>query len=436
MVIPAKVNQREFPNILGNVDATLKDLVLAYIAYTGRLYPKQKEIFSARIKHLLFKEGNCYEEGKIFGPLLTLSDDFIHRTLQYHNETYFSPRDDLVYRKRVILHESPNEYFSENVNRRFPGMKHGRVAGPTKTRPEFSISFAMDANVVAIGEMHQTIMRNENGFIPSMSTRSFPKIHIPKEEFVLSGPLVVVRDSQKGSNFAHLLFDWLPRILHFRDEFPELWSSSYFLMGANRAPIHDLIFAQLQTRYEIDPSRFLFARDPVKFAPRGGVFTFSDQALAQRTRPMQYGNPHTVKLMLDWKQGMQIAPSPVRKIYITRRDAAARRIVNEHEFLPVLGRRGYHIVALSEFSLEEQISLVSHAEVIAGPHGMGMSFLFFSAVHPKIFEIFHPFRGTLEYKMLADISEFQYDFAIGLPIEEGRLDYEIDPDFVQQWLPG
>jgi capsular polysaccharide biosynthesis protein len=64
-------------------------------------------------------------------------------------------------------------------------------------------------------------------------------------------------------------------------------------------------------------------------------------------------------------------------IYISRKDATRRRIVNEDELLRLLGEYGFKSYELAGLPFREKIRLFNNAEVILAPHGAGQANLVF-----------------------------------------------------------
>ncbi|MFP5078167.1 glycosyltransferase family 61 protein [Rhizobium sp. YIM 134829] len=75
------------------------------------------------------------------------------------------------------------------------------------------------------------------------------------------------------------------------------------------------------------------------------------------------------------------------KIYISRRDAAGRKMVNELELERRLAAKGFHICILSELSVADQIALTHGAKVIVAPHGAGLSHIMHARPATTIVEI-------------------------------------------------
>ncbi len=62
-----------------------------------------------------------------------------------------------------------------------------------------------------------------------------------------------------------------------------------------------------------------------------------------------------------------------RRVFLTRKDAAMRRILNEPEVESVLRGYGFETVQTEHMSVVEQVQLFSNVEIIAGPHGAGLT---------------------------------------------------------------
>ena len=61
------------------------------------------------------------------------------------------------------------------------------------------------------------------------------------------------------------------------------------------------------------------------------------------------------------------------RIYVSRGDAAFRRVVNESEVIRALEGVGFEPYTLSDMSFAEQVTLFARAEVVIAPHGAGLA---------------------------------------------------------------
>lgn len=75
------------------------------------------------------------------------------------------------------------------------------------------------------------------------------------------------------------------------------------------------------------------------------------------------------------------------KLYISRSNAPTRGVVNESQLQPVLEKYGFKLVRPETWTLDEQIATFANAEVIAGPHGGGLTNAMY-ADKPKVMEFF------------------------------------------------
>ena len=125
---------------------------------------------------------------------------------------------------------------------------------------------------------------------------------------------------------------------------------------------------------------------------------------------------------------VKVAPGPYERIYISRQDATLRRLANEEKLISIAKERGYEIIRMTDYSIEEQIAIVKGARTIAGSHGMALAYIVFNEGPLTLLELFHPTRGTDEYAMIAKSLGFQYSFLIGKDCIDERATYEISPE--------
>lgn len=124
--------------------------------------------------------------------------------------------------------------------------------------------------------------------------------------------------------------------------------------------------------------------------------------------------------------GRSEAPPGTRRLYVSRRRAACRRVVNEAGILPLLKRNDFEIIESEAFSLEEQVRLFSEAAVVVGPHGGGLTNAVWCAPGTKLFEIFEPGSVRRCYWSLARARGLRYACAVGRAVNNpgGEPDLE------------
>lgn len=128
------------------------------------------------------------------------------------------------------------------------------------------------------------------------------------------------------------------------------------------------------------------------------------------------GNPHAAAI--EWLREKLVRKEtvngrPARRVYITRRLAARRRISNESEIEPVLNEYGFEPVEAENLTVREQIDLFSEAEAVLGLHGAGLTNMIFASPGCKVLEIFDPDHVFVHYYALAEIMKHDYWYLVG-----------------------
>jgi glycosyl transferase family 61 len=75
------------------------------------------------------------------------------------------------------------------------------------------------------------------------------------------------------------------------------------------------------------------------------------------------------------------------RIYVSRKDAPQRVLLNEDEVEAALTKLGFQIVTLTGMSVRDQIALFSRARYIVGPHGAGLTNVMFAPPGATVVEI-------------------------------------------------
>lgn len=116
--------------------------------------------------------------------------------------------------------------------------------------------------------------------------------------------------------------------------------------------------------------------------------------------------------------------SKIDKVYISRKDANSRRIINEVEVLDILKRKGFSVVTLSELDVFEQIKIFDSAKVIVAAHGAGLTNLLFSKRKTKLIEIFSPAYVHPLYWILSNRIGIDYYYLLGEGPRQDEIIYE------------
>ena len=113
------------------------------------------------------------------------------------------------------------------------------------------------------------------------------------------------------------------------------------------------------------------------------------------------------------------SPAPARPdlIYIDRRGAAARPMVNEDDVVAALSRLGFVPVQLERLSFSEQVTLFRTARAIVAPHGAGLTNLCYCQPGCAVLEIMMDASVNWLFRHLAALRGVTYDCILGRALD-------------------
>jgi hypothetical protein len=125
------------------------------------------------------------------------------------------------------------------------------------------------------------------------------------------------------------------------------------------------------------------------------------------------------------------------KIYLSRRGAGGRRLINEAELQMALETRGFVSLQPEKLSVAEQAKLLSSARCVVAPHGAALTNLVFAPPGALLFELFHPQHKNNCYVNLAAAGGQRYASLDGTAINhvgDQKLEYAVDVSAVLETL--
>lgn len=408
-------------------DRTVRSVIEFYLAFHGSINWGLQNALVEQLKQLTGPPAAALTRTDILGPNGELTQTFLERFAPDLTQVYFKP-DTVVPESEVLRPETVNEWRDE----RLPAPLNYRLKAAR--RPALSLLSVSGFEVFASPYGYQLFNAQRGTYLPDASSRAFTREvqGFPRRE--ISAALVIVQDQYDGGNFAHMLFDWLPRLLHFAMHHPDLARRAMYLMGGRPGTLHDLIIVRLCEKHGLDRRQFIFPLEHEVIVPRERVYFFSDQRQALM-HPLLMGDPETVRLVRELLADCLPVPGDgPERLYISRGDAAMRRITNEDELVARLRGEGYEMVRLAELPLAEQLRLVGAARSIVAPHGMGLAHVIFNQTGGEVLELFNPTIGTDAYAFAARAAGLRYRWLLGQGSTEGRADFTIDVNSVMACL--
>ena len=119
----------------------------------------------------------------------------------------------------------------------------------------------------------------------------------------------------------------------------------------------------------------------------------------------------------------------VTRLYISRRKAGHRRLLNEPEVVDLLGEYGFTPIELEDLPFRDQVSLFRAARIVIAPHGGGLANLVFSPPGATVIELFPAANIDLYYRLSTQLRlDYRYvKSGDGSGDAMGSESYRIDP---------
>lgn len=144
------------------------------------------------------------------------------------------------------------------------------------------------------------------------------------------------------------------------------------------------------------------------------------------------GNPPS--WVVDWLRE-RLAPEARggrgTRLYVSRADASARRVVDEPAVVELLRERGFEPILPGTLPLGEQLARFAAAEAVVGAHGAGLVGLF-AARDATVVELFEPGYVNGCFYSLSDAAGHDYWYVLGRPA--GGDDVSVDLDVLRRTL--
>lgn len=186
-------------------------------------------------------------------------------------------------------------------------------------------------------------------------------------------------------NYYHWLHDVLVRLHGVREHLP---SDTRFVVPPRLRP------------FQRDSLRFLGISDD-RLVPFDGHETWEFETLHFAPKVSNVGSdrPAADRWLRDQlTAGAGVVPARGgRRIYISRRNAKKRRLVNEDAVEAFLEHRGFETVLTEDLTFQEQIARFAQADVLVSTHGAGLTNMLFAASGLRVVELIEPGMADVAY---------------------------------------
>ena len=86
------------------------------------------------------------------------------------------------------------------------------------------------------------------------------------------------------------------------------------------------------------------------------------------------------------------------RIYVTRKKAKYRKVVNEEEVIRLVSDYGFSVIDFDDMSFWEQVTQMRAAKSVIAVHGAGMANIVFANPQTKVLELLHEYKSPMAYR--------------------------------------
>lgn len=239
--------------------------------------------------------------------------------------------------------------------------------------------------------------------IPSSSIRQFSQVFI-LEDSILDWKSLSILDflthpqplsqAAKLKRFVNLVFPTkkLEKALWITD----LWGHNYFhwmTETLTRLACLDGGFKEYQVILPEYLKNLLYVTETLEMLGYKWIYVnkkvnfFVGELISfERTAPSFNYHQKAICKLRQYFRGMENSHFSKKKIYISRKKATKRKLINEETLTPQLIQLGYEIHYFEEYTLQQQIEVMLQASHLISMHGAGLTNMLYMKAGSKILE--------------------------------------------------
>jgi capsular polysaccharide biosynthesis protein len=221
---------------------------------------------------------------------------------------------------------------------------------------------------------------------------------------VLRGHVAICVTPEATGNYYHWMVDLLPRLALLKEVAGKFDDVEQILINGCNAPYEKASLTQVGAPL----NKLRYVHRQCRFHIEHAIIPSMDHS----SRTVAPWKIRALRAMID---AAGVANHTSARIYISRRRAAVRRILNEAEFAWLLEKNGFTLVELETMPWSKQVSLFSNAEMILAPHGAALANLVFCRPGTLVAEIGTRAGYREFYWRLAASASLQYRFVEAQP---------------------
>jgi capsular polysaccharide biosynthesis protein len=280
-----------------------------------------------------------------------------------------------------------------------------------------------------IKECHHDYPHQYNDYLSEASYFYHDVLEHPENLITLDNETIYLAIHHPWFNYYHWICESIFRLWMVRRKLdqltlvlPEQYQKADFIMGS------------------LEP----FGLKHIFYIPQGKSLLVRHLCLPQ-LKPVcdSYNARHLRQVNRFYREFVEKAlPEPVERLYVSRKLAGRRKVVNEEELLPILDRYGFTIFYPEKHSFLEQVAIFTRVRYLVGEHGSGLTNVLFMTEGSALLELHKNRTNELDHPsflfwyMAEALGIRYYHQSCGTAGREDYFegDYRIDPELFEENL--
>ncbi len=259
----------------------------------------------------------------------------------------------------------------------------------------FYVAECKSIQVRCMNDVGSVIVCDESGNIfEDISSRYKFEVDDDVNEIHLSGENVLLA-LDSGSNYFHWLCQILPRIKLLQEN------------GIDWSKINKILIPEIRGDFVKHSLKSLNVPiEKIIETKKNDLYSFESLIIPCKPNNHIYVSRWSIEFLKS--TFLKKNSEQKDKIYIKRKEAQGRNIINEEEILPILKEKGYKAIYLEDYNIFEQARIFNAAKSIISPHGAALGNLVFCQQGTHFLELFNVSHFHCLYWNFANILDLDY----------------------------
>jgi capsular polysaccharide biosynthesis protein len=244
--------------------------------------------------------------------------------------------------------------------------------------------------------VQESVVLTGHGRIKLYNWKGLLQVRLTYKKVVLSGQTIYLTVHNSYGGYYHWLLESLPKLLEARREvseftllLPACYTDSFYADTLRLLGISSVARLQPQTMYQAPTLVLPYVSE--------GMGDYALNALRE-----------VKAALLDAIGATKPTGSP-KRLYVSRRKAARRKVVNEAEVEQLMTCYGFEVVCFEDYTFEAQLQLCASADTLVSIHGAGLSNILFLPEKSTVIE-FRKFDNGENYFYTQLASTLQHSY--------------------------